>query len=86
MNDIPEEDLRTLEVRFGDRFVRHAAAEADAEESFASVFPESAEEVESLTRLAARHEIPLMARGAAPRSTRARRRGPSWCVSTECSA
>jgi FAD/FMN-containing dehydrogenase len=64
MNDIPEEDLRTLEERFGDRFVRHAAAEADAEESFASVFPESAEEVESLTRLAARHEIPLMARGA----------------------
>ncbi len=64
MNDIPEEDLRTLEERFGDRFVRHTAAEADAEESFASVFPERAEEVESLTRLAARHEIPLMARGA----------------------
>jgi FAD binding domain len=64
MNDIPEEDLRTLEERFGDRFVRHAAAEADAGESFATVFPESAEEVESLTRLAARHEIPLMARGA----------------------
>jgi hypothetical protein len=60
MNDIPEEDLRTLEERFGDRFLRHAAAEADAEESFASVFPESAEENESLTRLATRHEIPLM--------------------------
>jgi glycolate oxidase len=64
MNDFPEEDLRTLEERFGDRFVRHAAGEADPEESFASVFPESAEEVESLTRLAALHGIPLMARGA----------------------
>jgi hypothetical protein len=36
MNDIPEKALRTLEERFGDRFVRHAAGEAGAEESFAS--------------------------------------------------
>jgi FAD/FMN-containing dehydrogenase len=66
MNDIPDEDLRTIEESFGTRFVRHAVSEAetDAEKPFASVFPESAEEVESLTRLAARHRIPLMARGA----------------------
>src|SRR5215212_6110986 len=66
MQDIPEEALRTIEESFGARFVRHAANEAkpDTEEPFASVFPESAEEVESLTRLAARHRIPLMARGA----------------------
>jgi FAD/FMN-containing dehydrogenase len=66
MQDIPEEALRTIEESFGARFVRHAAneAEPDTEEPFASVFPESAEEVESLTRLAARHRIPLMARGA----------------------
>jgi FAD/FMN-containing dehydrogenase len=46
--------------------MRHAVneAESDAEEPFASVFPESTEEVESLTKLAARHRIPLMARGA----------------------
>jgi sulfhydrogenase subunit delta len=36
MNDIPEKALRTLEERFGDRFVRHATGEAGAEESFAS--------------------------------------------------
>ena len=36
MNDIPEKALRTLEERFGDRFVRHVAGEAGAEESFAS--------------------------------------------------
>ena len=64
MNDIPQEALRTIEEGFGARFVRHAAGEAGAEEPFASVFPESAGEVESLARLAARHRIPLMARGA----------------------
>ena len=66
MNDIPGEVLRTIEESFGARFMRHAVSEAepDAEEPFASVFPESTEEVESLTKLAARHRIPLMARGA----------------------
>ena len=66
MNDIPGEVLRTIEESFGARFMRHAVSEAepDAEEPFASVFPESIEEVESLTKLAARHRIPLMARGA----------------------
>src|SRR5215207_3053546 len=66
MNDIPEEVLRTLEESFGARFMRHVVneAESDAEEPFASVFPESTEEVESLTKLATRHRIPLMARGA----------------------
>jgi glycolate oxidase len=66
MNDIPEEALRTIEESFGARFVRHAAgeAESDVREPFASVFPESAEEVELLARLGARYRIPLMARGA----------------------
>jgi FAD binding domain len=64
MNDIPEEALKSIEESFGTRFVRHAASEPDDAEPFASVFPERAEEVESLTRLAARHRIPLVARGA----------------------
>jgi FAD/FMN-containing dehydrogenase len=66
MNDIPEQALRTIEERFGTRFVRHEAGEAEphAEQPFASVFPESAAEVESLMKLAARHSIPLIARGA----------------------
>lgn len=66
MNDIPEEALRTIEESFGARFVRHAPdeAESDAEEPFASVFPESVEEVRLLTRLGAHYNIPLMARGA----------------------
>jgi FAD/FMN-containing dehydrogenase len=66
MNDIPEKALRTIEETFGTRFVPHAAGEAepDAEQPFASVFPESAEEVQSLMKLAARHSIPLVARGA----------------------
>jgi FAD/FMN-containing dehydrogenase len=66
MNDVFEEALRTIEERFGDRFVRHAPskAEPDAEEPLAFVLPESAEEVESLTRLASRHHLPLMAQGA----------------------
>lgn len=65
-NIIPEDALKTLEEMFGSRFVQHAADEAEpgAEQTFASVFPQSAEEVESLTRLAARHSIPLVARGA----------------------
>jgi FAD/FMN-containing dehydrogenase len=66
MNDIPEAALRTLEDTFGTRFVPHAADEAEphAEQPFASVFPESAKEVESLMKLASRHSIPLVARGA----------------------
>jgi FAD/FMN-containing dehydrogenase len=67
MNDIiPEGALNTLEERFGSRFVQHATGGAapGAEDTVASVYPQSAEEVESLTRLAARHSIPLVARGA----------------------
>src|SRR5215217_6814599 len=66
MNDIPEAALRTIEDTFGTRFVPHAADEADpnAEQPFASVFPESAKEVESLMKLAEHHSIPLVARGA----------------------
>src|SRR5688500_864080 len=67
MNDsIPEDVLKTLEERFGSRFVRRTDGEAapDVHDTVASVFPQSAEEVESLTRLAARHGIPLVARGA----------------------
>jgi glycolate oxidase len=64
MNVIPEEVLRTIKETFGRRFVRHPPSEADTEQPFASVFPESAGEVELLTRLAARYGIPLVARGA----------------------
>jgi FAD/FMN-containing dehydrogenase len=66
MNDIPEVALRTIEDIFGTRFVRHADGEAepDAGQLFASVFPENAAQVESLTKLAARHRIPLIAWGA----------------------
>jgi FAD/FMN-containing dehydrogenase len=67
MNDIiPKEALKTLEEWFGSRFVQHSIDEAEpgAKETVASVFPQSVEEVESLTRLAARHSIPLVARGA----------------------
>src|SRR5215218_5168101 len=66
MSDIPEEALNTIQEKFGARFVPHTPGEAEphAEQPFASVFPESAEEVESLMKLAARHSIPLMARGA----------------------
>jgi len=67
VNDIiPEGALKTLEGRFGSRFVHHATvgvAPSD-KDAVASVFPQSVEEVESLTRLAARHSIPLVARGA----------------------
>src|SRR5215216_573057 len=66
MSDIPEEALNTIQEKFGARFVPHTPGEAEphAEQPFASVFPESAEEVESLMKLAARHSIPLIARGA----------------------
>jgi glycolate oxidase len=67
MNDIiPEDALETLEERFGSRFVQHTVGEAatGAKGIDASVFPQSVEEVESLTRLAARYSIPLVARGA----------------------
>jgi FAD/FMN-containing dehydrogenase len=63
---IPEETLKTIEERFGSRFVQHATGEAepDAQETFPSVFPQNTEEVQFLTRFAARHSIPLVARGA----------------------
>jgi FAD/FMN-containing dehydrogenase len=63
---IPEDALKTLRESFGSRFAQHAIGEAapGAKETVASVFPQSVEEVESLTRLAARHSIPLVARGA----------------------
>jgi hypothetical protein len=64
MNDIPEMALGNFEDTFGTRFMRHTNGEADAGQLFASVFPENAAEVESLTKLAARHRIPLIARGA----------------------
>ena len=67
MNDVILKDaLRTLEEKFGTRFVRHAVGEdaSDTGGAVASVYPQSVEEVESLARLAARHSIPLVARGA----------------------
>jgi FAD/FMN-containing dehydrogenase len=63
MNDILEEALKTIEGTFESCFVRRAAGATAAGESFASVFPQSAGEVECLTRLAARYGIPLMSRG-----------------------
>jgi len=66
MSDITEEALNTIKESFGTRFVRHAPGEVEPhdEQPFGSVFPESAEEVESLMKLASRHSIPLIARGA----------------------
>src|SRR5215203_2210126 len=67
MNDIiPAEALKTLEERFGSRFVQPSIEEAEpgAKDTVASVYPQDVEEVESLTRLAARYSIPLVARGA----------------------
>jgi glycolate oxidase len=64
MNDIPEAALRTIEEILGTRFVRHEDGEADAGQPFASVFPENAAQVESLTKVAARYRLPLVARGA----------------------
>ena len=73
MSDIPEEALNTIQETFGARFVPHTPGEAEphAEQPFASVFPESAEEVESLMTLAARHGMPLIARARAPLPIRA---------------
>ena len=72
----------------GSRFVPHAVDEAEphAEQPFASVFPESAEEVQSLMKLAARHSAPLMAGVLAPPFIWARCRGLLWCVSMRCAA
>jgi FAD/FMN-containing dehydrogenase len=67
MNDIiPEGVQKTLEEKFGSRFVRHATGRdvVNGEVAVASVYPQSVDEVESLTRLAALHSIPLVARGA----------------------
>jgi glycolate oxidase len=67
VNDIiPEAALRILEENFGGRFMRHTPGGAQRETGllFASVFPESVEEVELLGRLATVHRIPLVARGA----------------------
>jgi glycolate oxidase len=67
MSDIiPEDALKSLEEKFGSRFVQRTDGEAapGATDTVASVFPQSVEEVESLTRLAARYSIPLVARGA----------------------
>ena len=63
---IPEEARKAFEERFGSRFVQHAigGAAPDAEETIASVFPQSVEEVQFLSGLAARYRIPLVARGA----------------------
>ena len=83
MNDIiPEDVLKTLEERFGSRFVRRTDGKAppDAHDTVASVFPQSGEEVESLTRLAARLWLEVLA----PPSTLASHRGASRCVSTRC--
>jgi Transposase DDE domain group 1 len=54
MSDITEEALNTIEKSFGPRFVRHAPGEVEphAEQPFGSVLQESAEEVESLMKLA----------------------------------
>jgi FAD/FMN-containing dehydrogenase len=64
MNDMPQEALKTIKESFGTRFVEHAAGEASAEETFASVFPAGVEEVQLLARLAAQYSLPLVARGA----------------------
>ena len=65
-DDIPDDVLKFFQERFGRRFVQHATGGVSqgAEDAVASVFPQSAEEVEALTELAARHSIPLVARGA----------------------
>jgi FAD/FMN-containing dehydrogenase len=67
MNDIiPEDALKTLEERFGSRFVRHTVGEgaSGVKDTVFTVYPQSVEEVESLAKLAASHSIPLVARGA----------------------
>jgi FAD/FMN-containing dehydrogenase len=67
MNDvIPGDALEALEREFGSRLVRHTGGveASGAKDNFASVYPRSVEEVQSLARLAARYSIPLVARGA----------------------
>jgi FAD/FMN-containing dehydrogenase len=66
MKKIPEEVLSTIQERFGSRFVQHTTSETEleVEGAFASVFPQSADEVQFLTELAALHSVPLVARGA----------------------
>ena len=63
---IPKGALVLLQQNFGSRFVQHSTegVAPSAEDAVATVFPQSVEEVEWLTRLAARHSIPLVARGA----------------------
>jgi FAD/FMN-containing dehydrogenase len=66
---ISEEALKTIQEKFGSRFVRHTTdttseTEPGADKAIASVFPQSTEEVELLAMLAARHSIPLVAKGA----------------------
>jgi FAD/FMN-containing dehydrogenase len=63
---IPEDALKDLEERFGNRFSRHAVDEgaSGAGDAVASVYPQSAEEVESLASFATRRSIPLVARSA----------------------
>jgi hypothetical protein len=61
--DQREEALRALEQSFGERVKRGPirAEEPGTEEALASVFPMSAEEVELLAQVAARHSVPLVA-------------------------
>ena len=62
---IPQGAIEILQEKFGRRFVWHRTGEPDVKgETSASVFPQSAEEVAFLTKLAADHDIPLVARGA----------------------
>ena len=62
MNDIiPEGALKTLEERFGSRFVQHTVG-AGAEERVASVFPQNAESRRQLSSPLATHTA--VARGA----------------------
>ena len=64
--DQREEALRALEQSFGERVKRGPirAEEPGTEEALASVLPMSAEEVELLAQVAARHSVPLVALGA----------------------
>jgi FAD/FMN-containing dehydrogenase len=64
--DQREEALRALEQQFGDRVKRGPirGEELSTEEVLASVLPMSAEEVDLLAQVAARHSVPLVALGA----------------------
>jgi hypothetical protein len=72
--DQREEVLRVLEQSLGDRVKRGPirGEELSTEEVLASVLPMSAEEVDLLAQVAARHSVPLVALGAgtAPRERR----------------